>query len=179
MKPWRGVSYITNITVADWEIMTLWWRHNERIVISNHQRLHCFLKCSFTHRSKKTSQLCVTGLCEGNSLWPVNSPHNGPVTRKMFPFDDVIMTMQRTRALGLGGTAVMELTYSFKRNCVALTKLMQLVDKLSPEPNGRWQMADAKYCCYFHWTCFDNHIYPHDIIYITGNRGAVFDHTQE
>ena len=110
LKPWRGVSYITNITVADREIMTLWWRHNERIGISNHQHLHCLLKCSFTHRSKKTSQLCITGLCEGNSLWPVNSPHNGPVTRKMFPFDDVIMTMQRTRALGLGGTVVMELT---------------------------------------------------------------------
>ena len=25
---------------------------------------------------------------------PVNSPHKGPVTRKMFPFDDVIMTDQ-------------------------------------------------------------------------------------
>ena len=24
-------------------------------------------------------------------VWPVNSPHKGPVTRKMFPFDDVIM----------------------------------------------------------------------------------------
>ena len=24
-------------------------------------------------------------------LWPVNSPHKGPVTRKMFPFDDAIM----------------------------------------------------------------------------------------
>ena len=23
--------------------------------------------------------------------WPMNSPHKGPVTRKMFPFDDVIM----------------------------------------------------------------------------------------
>ena len=23
--------------------------------------------------------------------WPVNSPHKGPVTRKMFPFDDVII----------------------------------------------------------------------------------------
>ena len=23
--------------------------------------------------------------------WPVDSPHKGPVTRKMFPFDDVIM----------------------------------------------------------------------------------------
>ena len=25
--------------------------------------------------------------------WPVNSPYKGPVTRKMFPFDDVIMIM--------------------------------------------------------------------------------------
>ena len=33
-----------------------------------------------------------TGLCAGNSPGPVNSPHKGPVTRKMFPFDDVIMT---------------------------------------------------------------------------------------
>ena len=27
----------------------------------------------------------------GIHQWPVNSPHKGPVTRKMFPFDDVIM----------------------------------------------------------------------------------------
>ena len=27
----------------------------------------------------------------GIQRWPVNSPHKGPVTRKMFPFDDVIM----------------------------------------------------------------------------------------
>ena len=26
--------------------------------------------------------------------WPVNSPHKGPVTRKMFPFDDVTMLTQ-------------------------------------------------------------------------------------
>ena len=36
-------------------------------------------------RSKKTSKLHVT------DQWPVDSPHQGPVTRKMFPFDDVIM----------------------------------------------------------------------------------------
>ena len=40
---------------------------------------------------KKTSKFRVTGLCEGNSPSPVNSPHKGPVTLKMFPFDDVIM----------------------------------------------------------------------------------------
>ena len=27
----------------------------------------------------------------GIHRWPVNSPHKGPVMRKMFPFDDVIM----------------------------------------------------------------------------------------
>ena len=27
----------------------------------------------------------------GINRWPVNSPHKGPVTQKMFPFDDVIM----------------------------------------------------------------------------------------
>ena len=27
----------------------------------------------------------------GIHRWPVNSPHNGPVTRKRFPFDDFIM----------------------------------------------------------------------------------------
>ena len=30
----------------------------------------------------------------GIHRWPVNSPHKWPVTRKMFPFDDVIMRRQ-------------------------------------------------------------------------------------
>ena len=40
---------------------------------------------------RKHQKLCVTGLCTGNSPGPVNSPHKGPVTLEMFPFDDVIM----------------------------------------------------------------------------------------
>ena len=31
----------------------------------------------------------------GINRWPVNSPHKWPVTRKMFPFDDVIMKMRK------------------------------------------------------------------------------------
>ena len=31
----------------------------------------------------------------GINRWPVNSPHKWPVTRKMFPFDDVIMMTLR------------------------------------------------------------------------------------
>ena len=45
----------------------------------------------FRRRSKKTAKLRVTGLCVGNSPGPVNSPHKGPVTRKMILFDDAIM----------------------------------------------------------------------------------------
>ena len=32
---------------------------------------------------------------QGIHRWPVNSPHKGPVMRKMFPFDDVIMIAAR------------------------------------------------------------------------------------
>ena len=72
----------------------LWWRHNDHDSVSNHQHHECLLNRSFRRRSKKTSKLRVTGLCVGNSPGPVNSPHKGPVTRKMFPFDDVIMALR-------------------------------------------------------------------------------------
>ena len=36
----------------------------------------------------------------GIHRWPVNSPHKGPVTRKMFPFDDVIMNNPDSKAHG-------------------------------------------------------------------------------
>ena len=79
--------------------MTLHWRHNDHDGDSNHQPHDCLLNRLFRRRSKKTSKLRVTGLCVGNSPGPVNSPHKGPVTRKMFPFDDVIMTNLGSRCL--------------------------------------------------------------------------------
>ena len=63
---------------------TLQWRHNGRDGFVNHQPHDCLLNRLFRHRSKKISKLRVTGLCEGNSPGPVNSPHKGPVTQKMF-----------------------------------------------------------------------------------------------
>ena len=69
-------------------------RHNDHDSVSNHQPHGCLLNRLFRRRSKKTSKFRVTGLCVGNSPGPVNSPHKGPVTRKMFPFDDVIMYSQ-------------------------------------------------------------------------------------
>ena len=71
----------------------LHWRHNDHDGVSNHQPHGCLLNRLFRRRSKKTSKLRVIGLCVRNSPGPVNSPHKGPVTRKMFPFDDVIMNI--------------------------------------------------------------------------------------
>ena len=72
---------------------SLRWRHNGHESVWNHQPHDCLLNRLFRHRSKKTSKLRVTGLCVGNSphKWPVK------VTRKMLPFDDVIMYRFRCR----------------------------------------------------------------------------------
>ena len=59
--------------------------------VSNYQPHHCLLNRLFGRRSRKASKLRVTGLCAGNSPGPVNSPHKGPVTRKMVTVDDPIM----------------------------------------------------------------------------------------
>ena len=67
------------------------WRHNGPDSVSNHQPYDCLLNRLFRRWSKKSSKILVTGLCAGIHRRPVNSPHKGPVTRNMFPFDDVIM----------------------------------------------------------------------------------------
>ena len=71
----------------------LQWRHNGHDSVSNNQPHDCLLNNLFRRRPKKTSTLCVAGLCVGNSPGTGEFPaHKWPVTRKMFPFDDVIMT---------------------------------------------------------------------------------------
>ena len=50
-----------------WRPPSLQWRHNERDGVPNHQPHDCLLNRLFRRRSKKTSKLRITGLCEGNS----------------------------------------------------------------------------------------------------------------
>ena len=49
-------------------------RHNEHRGVSKHRHLHCLLNHLFRRRSKETSKLRVTGLCEGNSSVTGESP---------------------------------------------------------------------------------------------------------
>ena len=75
---------------------SLHWRHNRRGSVSNYQPNDCLLNRLFRHRLKKTSKLRVIGLWAGKSPGTGNSQHKWPVTRKMFPFDDVIMFWHAT-----------------------------------------------------------------------------------
>ena len=66
------------------------WRHNERDGVSDHQTRACLPSILCRCTSKKTSSASLAFVWEIH-WWPVNYPQKGPVTWKMFPFDDVIM----------------------------------------------------------------------------------------
>ena len=102
---------------------SLWWRHNGRDSFLNHQPRDCLLNRLFRLTSKKTSKFRGTGLCAGNSPGPVNSPHRWPVTRKMFPFDDVIMYFSQSIRL------VLQMLAPLAAYRVPAGKLWQLTNK--------------------------------------------------
>ena len=43
----------------------------------------------------------------GIHCWPVNAPHKWPITRQMFPFDDVIMNSWHLLCFGDNGTIIL------------------------------------------------------------------------
>ena len=59
--------------------VSLQWRHNGRDGVSHHQPLDCVLNRLFRRRSKKTSELRVTGLCEVKSPLPCGKISLGTV----------------------------------------------------------------------------------------------------
>ena len=69
-----------------WVAKSLQWSHNENDGVPSHQPL------VYSGTDQKTHQSSVSlAFVRGIHRRPLNSPHKGPVTRKMFPFDDVIM----------------------------------------------------------------------------------------
>ena len=67
------------------------WRHNGSDSISNHQPNDCLLNRLFGADQSKHQSSASLAFVWGIHRGPVNFPHKWPVTRKMFPFDDVIM----------------------------------------------------------------------------------------
>ena len=81
---------IESITIYR-KLVSLRWRHNGRDGVSNHQPHDFLLNRLFRRRSKKHQSFVSLAFVAGIHRRPVNSPHKWPVTRKIFPFHDVIM----------------------------------------------------------------------------------------
>ena len=90
MVAWRYRNFFTCIVTL---------RHYSDVIMSTmaSQITGVSIVCSAVSSGayKKTSKFHVTGHCEGNHRWPVDSPHKGSVTRGMFQFDDAILHYQR------------------------------------------------------------------------------------
>ena len=72
---------------------------NEREGISIHLLLVVFCSSLFSMRSKNISNACVTGpLRREINRWPVDSLHKGPIIRKTFPCNDIIMKLSASRS---------------------------------------------------------------------------------
>ena len=75
------------------EIVSIWWRHHGECcfrcaVPLSTVCVRVFVLEYFNIKHQSSASLAFVW---GIHRWSVNSTHNWPVTRKMFPFDDVIM----------------------------------------------------------------------------------------
>ena len=78
-------------TLRCWKFCSFMWRQNGGECVSNHQSHDCLLSRLFGADQRKHQSSASLAFVRGIHWRPVNSPHKWPVTRKMFPFDDVIM----------------------------------------------------------------------------------------
>ena len=81
-------SYISHIHYSDVIMSTM------ASQITSHTSVYSTV-CSDADQRKHQNSASLA-FVRGIYLWPVNSPHKGPVTRKRFPFDDVIMSSTKS-----------------------------------------------------------------------------------
>ena len=82
-----------HFTVLGHQLPRLQWRHNERDGVAITSITIVYLTVYSGADQRKHQSSASLAFVRGIHRWPVNSPHKGPVTRKMFPFDDVIMAV--------------------------------------------------------------------------------------
>ena len=95
--------------------------------ISHYDELHysdviiSAMASQITAGQRKHQSSASLAFVRGIHRWPVNSPHKGQVTRKMFAFDDVTMTLPKPKHL-------------FKSKATSSTNGGHRYDRLIPNP---------------------------------------------
>ena len=95
---WLSQCFLLVFSFQRQSDMALQCRHN---YVSNQQPRECLLNLFDSGADQRKHQSSASlPFARGIHRWPVKSPHKWPVTRKMFPFDDIIMeTIKTTRCV--------------------------------------------------------------------------------
>ena len=91
---------------------SLQWRHNECDGVSNHQPHAVYASLYSGADQRKHQSSASLAFVRGIRRWQVSSPHKGLVTRKMFPFDDIIMVI----SISLLASSWMQDSYNVFKN---------------------------------------------------------------
>ena len=79
--------------------MTSWWARWRFKSPASRLFTQSFLQGADQRKHQNSASMAFV---RGIHWWQVNSPHKGPVTRKMFPFDNDTMTTKSTKLYSLG-----------------------------------------------------------------------------
>ena len=95
--------HIKNIGWINHALITKLYRYNDVIISTMTSQITSptivySTVYSDAHQRKDQSSTSLA-FVQGLHRWPVNSPHEGPVTRKKFLFNNVIMTVLKTHAV--------------------------------------------------------------------------------
>ena len=114
----------------------------------------CSTVCSRVDQTKRQSSASLA-FVRGIHRWPVNSPHKGPVTRKMLPFDDVILYVRILQSTYGCFLLFSPLKPSVRNNCtwttMRYTKVITFVISLSVPVV--WIVI--KHCSALYWNGLD------------------------
>ena len=105
----------------------------------------------------------------GIHRWPVNSPHKWPVTRKMFPFDDVIMLRWECFLYYWLFLRNPWVTDRFPDNRSAVWCFVQLLINISSQ---RWKISvnHARYPMIFFWLFVEHLVELPGVMTLMGNH---------
>ena len=150
----------------------LHWRHNGHDSVSNHQPCDCLLICLFRRDQRWYQSSASLAFVWGIHRRPVNSPHKWPVTRKMFPFDDVItwdlivwwtasFWLQWTMAEGtVHGGSIHDLVTSWIELYIIMTLRHMCLDRVLMGPLWCYTHSAQTVATYDSRTSARQHLYP-------------------
>ena len=85
---------------------------------------------------RKYQSSALLAFVRGIHRWPVNSPHKWPVTRKMFPFDDVIMVQKGQESVLMPVSSVLTTEWRFDSKLLMSYAAICFIAKNMPTGSG-------------------------------------------